>query len=180
MDWKRTFGLALWYGEGSGGGEGYEPALYQYERTMGQNGAALPLPWYQEDSALANIPSSSAPSSVATSSSVNHSNANEADVLYELLRLATAAIPLERAIYPLAFSASRLDYHMPWHMYILLSRAVRLKDFSDRQNSFNDLDVDVEGHSEMADNVTCVYALEALGQIQEAAFVLLHLEGSDG
>ena len=182
LDWKRTFGLALWYGEGSEGGEGYERALHQYERSMGQDGAALPLPWYQEDSTLADTPSSSAPSNVAKSSFGNHSNVGEADALFELLRLATAATPLERAIYPRAFSPSRLDYRMPWHLYILLSRAMRLKDFSDRQSSFNDLDVDVEAHSEMADNVTCAYAaqLEALGQIQEAVFVLLHLEGSDG
>jgi nuclear pore complex protein Nup98-Nup96 len=179
LDWKRTFGLALWYGEGSEGARGYEGALRQYERIIGQDGVALPLPWYIEDPALA---TSSSLSTAATSSSTNPSIADEADALLELLRLATAATPLERAIYPRAFSPNRLDYRMPWHLYILLSRAMRLKDFSDRQSSFDDLDLDIEGHSEMADNVTCAYGaqLEALGQVQEAAFVLLHLEGSDG
>ena len=183
LDWKRTFGLALWYGEGSEGGEGYEPALRQYEENMGRDGAALPLPWYLEDPASENTPSAlSTSSNETTTSSTNRSNTDEADALLELLRVATAATPLERAIYPRAFSPSRLDYRMPWHLYILLSRAMRLKDFSDRQSSFDDLDSDVEGHSETADGVTCAYAaqLEALGQIQEAVFVLLHLEGSDG
>ncbi|KAF8515568.1 nuclear protein 96-domain-containing protein [Gautieria morchelliformis] len=179
LDWKRTFGLALWYGEGSEGVGGYEGALHQYEQSIGQDGVALPLPWYIEDPALA---TSSSLSTAATASSMNPSVADEADALLELLRLATAATPLECAIYPRAFSPNRLDNRMPWHLYILLSRAMRLKDFSDRQSSFDDLDLDVEGHSEMADSVTCAYAaqLEALGQVQEAAFVLLHLEGSDG
>ena len=170
LDWKRTFGLALWYGEGSEGGEGYEPALHQYEQSMGRDGAALPLPWYKEG-----------PQQGDTSSPINDA-LDEADALLELLRLAAAKIPLEHAIYPRAFSPSRLDYRMPWHLYTLLSRAMRLKDFSDRQASFGNLELDTEGHSETANSVTCAYAaqLEALGQVQEAAFVLLHLEGSNG
>jgi nuclear pore complex protein Nup98-Nup96 len=181
LDWKRTFGLALWYGEGSEGGEGYEGALHQYEQGMGRDGAALPLPWYKEGVPRADTTATSSPlTSATTPSSTN--TLDEADALLELLRLATAKIPLERAIYPRAFSPNRLDYRMPWHLYILLSRAMRLKDFSDRQASFGDLELDTEGYSETADSVTCAYAaqLEALGQVQEAAFVLLHLEGSDG
>lgn len=181
LDWKRTFGLALWYGEGSEGGEGYERALDQYEQTMGRDEATLPLPWYMEDYPPESSPLVSSSSTATTSSSTNIV-LEEADALLELLRLATAKTPLERAIYPRAFSPSKLDYRMTWHLYVLLSRAMRLKDFSDRQESFEDVDSGTEGHSEMADSVTCAYAaqLEGLGQIQEAAFVLLHLEHSEG
>jgi len=163
LDWKRAFGLALWYGPGSEGVEGYEGALEQFQQVMGKNGAALPVPWYKEGGS---------PSS----------NLDEADALFELLRLATAEVPLERAIYPRVFGPNRLDYRMPWHLYILLSRAMRMKDFSDRQAPEDDTDAEVEGHSETADTVTTAYAaqLEALGEIQKATFVLLHLESPDG
>ena len=189
LDWKRAFGLALWYGEGSEGGDGYERALEQYERSMSQNGAPMPCPWYKEDSTSASglkwTPSTSSSLSTLTASDSFHFDSpDEADALFELLRLSTAAVPLERAIYPRAFGPSPLDFRMPWHLYVLLSRAMRLKDFSDRQCAFGsmELDQDVDGHSVTAGNVTCAYAtqLEALGQVQEAAFVLLHLEGSDG
>ncbi|KAF8583009.1 hypothetical protein K439DRAFT_1412588 [Ramaria rubella] len=173
LDWKRAFGLALWYGNGSEGGEGYEPALKGYRRALKEKGAPPPLPWYQEESTLKGDQSTSPV------------DTEEADALLELLLLATAAKPLEHAIYPRAFGPSRLDYRMPWHLYALLSRAMGLKDFSDRQLKLGD-DVDgevnVEGHSHTAARVTCAYAaqLEALGQVQEATFVLLHLESSNG
>jgi nuclear pore complex protein Nup98-Nup96 len=62
---------------------------------------------------------------------------------------------------------------------------MRIKDFSDRHPVAGDdseSDAGVEGHSEMADSVTCAYAaqLEALGHLQKAVFVLLHLEGGRG
>ena len=46
----------------------------------------------------------------------------------------------------------------------------------------DDGDVEVEGHSPSADLLASSYALqlEQLGMLQEAAFVLLHIEGSSG
>ncbi|KAF8517736.1 nuclear protein 96-domain-containing protein [Hysterangium stoloniferum] len=173
LDWKRAFGLALWYGAGSEGASGYEVALEQFEQTMGRDGAPIPLQWYKE--------SQGAP--VATASS-SRGDLEEADALFELLRLAAAQIPLERAIYPRAFSPNSLDYRMTWHIYMLLSRAMRIKDFSDRHFIADDSELGsgAEGHSETADNITCAYAaqLEALGQLQKAVFVLLHLEDGHG
>lgn len=163
LDWKRAFGLTLWYGPGSDEVEGYDRSLQQFQKTMGQNGIPLPLPWYRE-----------------STSNGNPSTSEEFDALFELLRLATAQIPLERAIYPRAFGSNSLDYRMTWHIYLLLSRSMRMKDFSDRQVEENEDDSQTEGHSETANVVTCAYAaqLESLGQIQKAVFVLLHLESS--
>ena len=62
-----------------------------------------------------------------------------------------------------------------------------IRDFSDRDQpepsvGYSDEDHRVEGHSPSADLLTSTYAhqLEQMGLIQEAAFVLLHIEGSSG
>ncbi|KIJ52381.1 hypothetical protein M422DRAFT_202467 [Sphaerobolus stellatus SS14] len=171
LDWKRAFGLTLWYGVGSEGVDGYEGALEQFQQIMGENSAPLPVPWYKEGQ-----------STLTTADD----SLEEADAMFEMLRLATAEIPLERAIYPRAFGPNRLDYRLTWHLYILFSRAMRMKDFSDREpaggEDENEAEGQFEGHSEMADSVTTAYAaqLEALGQLQKAAFVLLHLESAKG
>ncbi|GJJ14892.1 hypothetical protein Clacol_009162 [Clathrus columnatus] len=179
LDWKRAFGLMLWYGPGSESIEGFESALEQFERNLGRDGTPFPVLSYQK----VNTPKIAPPSVVSTTES-QAVVLDEADGSFELLRLAAAQIPLERAIYPRGFTESHLDYRMTWHTYILLSRAMRIKDFSDRQRVGDTIEEEpeVEGHSEIADNVTCAYAtqLEALGQLQKAAFVLLHLEGSNG
>lgn len=180
LDWKRAFGLMLWYGPGSEHMEGFEGALERFEKNIGHNETPFPLLPYQKVNALRKAPSSSVAGLDSQTVALD-----EADGSFELLRLAAGQIPLERAIYPRAFSSSRLDYRITWHLYILLSRAMRIKDFSDRQNLDEDTisaESGVEGHSNIADNVTCAYAaqLETLGQLQKAVFVLLHLEGHNG
>ena len=98
---------------------------------------------------------------------------------------------------------------MCWHLYIILSRAMRVRDFADRVqphaasrsarksngriNAFAGAGVDHEeddgeeeekkdGESHTANLLTSAYAfeLESWGMVQEAAFVLLHLESADG
>jgi len=86
-----------------------------------------------------------------------------------------------------------LDSSLPWHLYIILSRCMRVRDFADRgdpgvrrtspSSSHDDAEeTGVEGHSPSADLLTSSYAfqLEEQGMLQEAVFVLLHLEGSAG
>lgn len=181
LDWKRAFGLSLWYGPGGEIVEGFEAALERFEKDIGRDGTPFPVLSYQKSGFLRGAPSSAFSSLESQSVELD-----EADGSFELLRLAAGQIPLERAIYPRGFTSSCLDYRMTWHLYILLSRVMRLKDFSDRRR-IEDQDTieeepEVEGHSDIADNVTCAYAaqLEAFGHLQKTAFVLLHLEGSDG
>jgi len=65
---------------------------------------------------------------------------------------------------------------------------MRIRDFADRGDPGIDVDASaeegfrVEGHSPSADLLASTYALqlEQLGMIQEALFVLLHIEGSAG
>ncbi len=67
---------------------------------------------------------------------------------------------------------------------------MRIRDFSDRDDpgvsrgsqEGDDGDARIEGHSPSADVLASTYALQLEQQdlIQEAAFVLLHLEGSFG
>jgi len=68
---------------------------------------------------------------------------------------------------------------------------MRIRDFSDRgdpgagarrDEDNTDADDNVEGHSPSADLLASGYALqlENLGLLQEAVFVLLHIEGSAG
>jgi nuclear pore complex protein Nup98-Nup96 len=67
---------------------------------------------------------------------------------------------------------------------------MRIRDFSDRDDpgvsrgsqEADEGDVQIEGHSPNADVLASTYALQLEQQdlIQEAVFVLLHLEGSSG
>jgi len=96
---------------------------------------------------------------------------------------------------PRCFSQSPVDYNLPWHLYILLSRCMQVRDFGDRDEPVAVVDQDgdgdgenedeslhLEGHSPSADLLTSSYAhqLEQLGLLQEAVFVLLHIESSIG
>jgi nuclear pore complex protein Nup98-Nup96 len=141
------------------------------------------------------------------------------DPLFALIKLyADPTLSLSKALNPLSFLPMGLDWGigMCWHLYIILSRIMRVRDFADRSHSgakskdkpfgnlmngsggtgrrelssnISDISRDEdddkelsEGHSPTADLLTSSYAfeLESWGMIQEAAFVLLHLEGSAG
>jgi len=95
---------------------------------------------------------------------------------------------LSTILTPLSFNASPVDYRLCWHLYVIMSRCLRVRDFSDRGDTGLQFDPQenedhrVEGHSPSADLLTNSYALqlEQLGMLQEAVFVLLHIEGSSG
>jgi nuclear pore complex protein Nup98-Nup96 len=180
LDWKRAFGVHLWFAEPMDAPiaqvfESYDRQRIEFpERVMG------PRPWYTEHppspSSLKNhwnlFPSSSTP-----------------DALFSLIRLhSDPACSLSQIFDPLSFGSSPLDYSIPWHLYIILSRCMRVRDFSDRSDPGvlveEDVAMDdrVEGHSPSADLLASGYALqlENLGLLQEAVFVLLHIEGSAG
>ena len=94
---------------------------------------------------------------------------------------------LESALQQLSFSPNPRDFKIPWFLYVILSRCLRLRDFSDRQLRMDDEESalspqDLDGYSQIANTLTTNYAaqLQKEGLIQEAAYVLLYLENDKG
>ncbi|TRM65718.1 nuclear protein 96-domain-containing protein [Schizophyllum amplum] len=173
LDWKRVLGLHLWY---------FHPAgdsvtdVFREFRTLNLQHT----PHYIEDI------DSAAWTGVW---SVRRDAPLPPDGMYQLIQLyADPAVSLSQALEPLSFSPSPLDVGLLWHLYIIMSRCLRQRDLADREEvqftseySLED-DAEIEGHSPSADLLTSSYAhqLEGEGMVQEAAFVLLHVEGSAG
>lgn len=179
LDWKRALGLQLWFGEHMDAS--IPDVFHSYDRLWKECSASVspPYPWYSEG--VTSHFSWKTPTS-----------AQPPDALYSLIKLyADPACSLSHILTPFSFSPSPCDHRLAWHLYILLSRCLRVRDFADRgiidpgdalENTHDDNDEHVEGHSPSADLLASSYALqlEQLGMIQEAAFVLLHIEGSTG
>ena len=180
LDWKRAFGLHLWFGQPVDSSIADVFDSYEAAWTEGRYSVAPPLSWCLENPTSTelkkkwNLPSTA----------VHHP-----DALYSMIRLfADPSSSLSTILTPLSFSASPVDYRLCWHLYIVMSRCLRARDFSDRGDTGLQFDPRenedhrVEGHSPSADLLTNSYALqlEQLGMIQEAVFVLLHIEGSLG
>lgn len=232
LDWKRVFGLCLWYG--SSVDASVSDVVNTYEGMILRNsrvascGIARPIPrWAIEKKKKESQLPSSGPSRLGlfhSSSSTMSSEDLPEDPLYALIKLhADPALSLSKALNPYSFSPAGVDLGivMCWHLYIILSRVMRVRDFSDRTvlplqrnkhrkrhngliNGVNhdgndkeivsddDHSVDddsddehrirPEGLSPTADLLTSTYALEleSWGLLQEAVFVLLHLEGTVG
>lgn len=177
LDWKRAFGLHLWYGT-------FQASLasmvsrYETGAQEPSSRTAPPLPLYVEK-----------PSTTSTSDDIAWSpsptDSAPTDPLFSFIKLFTdPAHALEDALLPRNFGSSPLDYRLPWHLYILFSRVLRRRDFEDREmisregDQEGDEDIVSEGNSQRADMVTASYAnqLEMTGLWQWAVFVLLHLE----
>lgn len=159
LDWKRAFGLYLWYGR-------------PVEETIGQvfdtytsaldaaHPPAKPIPPYLEK----------------PSGERKWHMANEpTDVLYNMIRMfVDLTVPLDEVLSARSCSSSPTDLRLPWHLYLILAHALEARDFSDRE------DPNEEGvaFSATANDLTRSYAaqLEEEGQWTWAAFVLLHLE----
>ena len=192
LDWKRTFGLCLWYGTSVDSSvadavHAYEHMLLQNAQSPSSNQIAQPIPkWAISKKSL--LPPSLASSRLGLFPSSLSVNQAPDDPLFDLIKLyADPTLSLSKALNPLSFSPLGLDWGigMCWHLYMILSRILRVRDFADRSHSSakskDDRELS-EGHSPTADLLTSSYAfeLESWGMIQEAAFVLLHLEGSVG
>ncbi|KAG1776846.1 nuclear protein 96-domain-containing protein [Suillus placidus] len=178
LDWKRTFGLHLWFSEPMDAPISQVFESYNRSRQESPIRISPPLPSYLEPS------SEPLPFNVPTPS--------PSDALFSLIRLhADPACSLSQALSPLSFGPSPGDYSLSWHLYIILSRCMRIRDFADRadpgrrRDAMDDDDDEPdqhEGHSPSADLLASSYAhqLEQLDMLQEAVFVLLHIEGSAG
>ena len=180
LDWKRAFGLHLWFGQPVDSSIADVFDSYEAAWTEGRCSVAPPLPWYSENATSTepkkkwNLPLTAY---------------HHPDALYSMIRLfADPSSTLSTTLTPLSFNASPVDYRLCWHLYVIMSRCLRVRDFSDRGDTGLQLDPQenedhrVEGHSPSADLLANSYALqlEQLGMIQEAVFVLLHIEGSLG
>jgi nuclear pore complex protein Nup98-Nup96 len=173
LDWKRAFGLHLWYDTAHDAT--LTSAVERYEAAVGGRGAtAPPLPPYRESSALGS----------QRMRQLVQANTYERDGIFQLIKLfAFPAHDLESALTPSGFGPALADLRLPWHLYQLLSRALRHRDFGDRLDLGVESGVELqaagfEGNSARADGLTSGYAqqLELQGQWLWAAFVLLHLE----
>ena len=223
LDWKRTFGLCLWYGTGVD--SSVADAVNTYEHILSQSSQisspsyqiAQPIPKWAINKKGLHPPLASSRLGLFISSFSKDQTPD--DPLFALIKLcADPTLSLSKALNPLSFAPSGLDWGigMCWHLYVILSRIMRVRDFADRShpgvkskdkppgnfiNGFGgsdrrelssssssdisgegDDDEPSEGHSPTADLLTSSYAfeLESWGMIQEAVFVLMHLEGSVG
>ena len=178
LDWKRTFGLHLWFSEPMDAPISQVFESYNRSRQESPSRVFPPLPPYYEPSPAERLP-------------FNIPTPLPSDALFSLIRLhADPACSLSQALSPLSLGPSPSDYSLSWHLYIILSRCMRIRDFADRADSGrrrDAMDDDNEqdwheGHSPSADLLASTYAhqLEQLGMLQEAVFVLLHIEGSAG
>ncbi len=177
LDWKRAFGLQLWFGMPMDAS--IADVFQEYDRLWheGLSSVAAPVPWYAEQPSADQV----------ASKWRTPANARAPDALYALIKLfADPACNLSSILSPFSFSASPADYRLSWHLYIILSRCLRIRDLADRDTTVrgedDDGESDVEGHSPSADLLANSYAsqLEQLSMIQEAVFVLLHLEAPAG
>lgn len=180
LDWKRAFGLHLWYGQPIDSSVADAFDSYEAAWTEGRYSVSPPRPWYSES---------------ATAGELRHkwnlplTADTHPDALYSMIQLfSDSSSSLSTVLTPLSFNPSPIDYRLCWHLYVIMSRCLGVRDFSDRGDTGLQIDPEeteenrVEGHSPSADLLANSYALqlEQLGMIQEAVFVLLHVEGSAG
>ncbi|KAH6585985.1 hypothetical protein BASA50_000928 [Batrachochytrium salamandrivorans] len=117
MDWKRSFGLFLWYGKG--GDWSFSKALETYDLGFRSGNVPWPRSLY------------SASKDAATD---HYSEGKSLDVCYHLLKLAAdPAYPLEPALHPYASSSFQLDYRMPWLLSQLLTCVKQVRGLKDTQ-----------------------------------------------
>ncbi|ODN73518.1 hypothetical protein L202_08018 [Cryptococcus amylolentus CBS 6039] len=158
LDWKRAFGLHLWYGMP------FENTISDVVSSFASslsavNPPAKPLPPHLEK-----------PSEGVRSWTLP---TEPTDVIYNLLQLySDDAVSLDQTLRSRDTSSSPFDVRLAWHLYILLARVFGRRDFEDRE----------EEYSASADRLTAGYAaqLEESGEWKLAAFVLLHLETVEG
>jgi nuclear pore complex protein Nup98-Nup96 len=161
LDWKRAFGLRMWFGGNLEDNIG--SVLEEFTTSLNRpHPPAMPRPPYIE--------------SPAAGSSEKQWNmpTQPTDILFGIIKLySDRAVSLDSTLRARDASPSPTDVRILWHLYEVVSRAMARRDFEDR---------DEEGYSALADGLTRDYAsqLEVGGLWTWAAFVLLHLETSEG
>ena len=157
LDWRRALGLHVWYGVPWEAPLAASVASYAAALATPASDTQPPLPAHYDAARLG---------ALRVRELAQRPDA-ERDGMYELLQLhVDAAYPLERALNARNFGASAVEHTLPWLTYILLARALRVRDFAD---------------AETGERLTLAYAaqLEAHGLWRWAVFVLLHLCAAD-
>ncbi|KZT04508.1 uncharacterized protein LAESUDRAFT_737928 [Laetiporus sulphureus 93-53] len=174
LSWKQTFGLHLWFGQPVESPVASALESYDAHWKVASSGAAPPMPWYTEP--LVRSQQAGHPSWTLSSA------AEPPDALYSLIKLyADSSCKLSSILDPRSFSESPVDYRLAWHLYVILARCLRVRDLNGRGHAAGSGSQDTsEGHSANAEILASSYALqlEEAGMIQEAVFVLLHIESS--
>ncbi|KAI8592738.1 nuclear protein 96-domain-containing protein [Geranomyces variabilis] len=182
-DWKRTFGLFLWYGA-AGGGTVSEGLSEYHQAFTNLDGIAPPIPAYLSDGKKG-----------------HDSNVPYKDICFHLLKLYTdRSHLLETALHPLNVSANELDYRLPWMLWMVLSTVKGVRSAADaqlesirlRQSRRNLTGTGGDSEEEnqptevksaaTADRLTrdLIWQLETLGLWKWGAFVALFLSRKEG
>ncbi|TIA83864.1 hypothetical protein E3P98_00468 [Wallemia ichthyophaga] len=176
LDWLRCFGLRLWYATLDE--EGVSEAVSAYDTAHSD-----------EDGRF--VPTAAPP--IAPHFHVHsHSTSKQEpiDALYSLLKLfIDPAYTLEKALEPIGFTSSKMDWRVSWHVYTILSRVLRVRDFGRfavgleeeegvTSEEHSEEEKVVQGHSQKADGLTVSYAaqVEQMGLAAWSVFILLHIE----
>ncbi|GAB00010.1 uncharacterized protein L969DRAFT_96624 [Mixia osmundae IAM 14324] len=165
LDWKRAFGLHLWYGPQH---DAIASVLQRYHAASKDvPGVQPPVPWFAECE-----PGRESDIQVAP----------QADMLFRLIQLYVSPVQdLESVLLPQGITPSAADYRLSWHLYTLLATALKKRDFDDVPEPSPEGTGNRHG-SARADSLCSDYAsqLELIGLWQWAAFVLLHLSEESG
>jgi nuclear pore complex protein Nup98-Nup96 len=175
LDWRRVFGLRLWYGETANSASGIEEVVREYEDLLSHNRVPVPTPWWLESSGQDPLSSP-------------RSNSNLLDAHYLIMHLAShPSSPLNILSQPLSFSAATLDAKLPFFISLILNRCLKTRHFSDQTQlqpgpGRDNVPAEVYGSSNMAGSLIMMYAsmLENVGCVKEAAFVLMFLTEAIG
>ncbi|KAG5463305.1 MAG: nuclear protein 96-domain-containing protein, partial [Olpidium bornovanus] len=160
LDWKRAFGLELWYGQYRH--DGVRECVLEFDSSWTDSVSAAPalrvappVPWYVEEAGTNNL---DGPAVVRM----------PRDAPWELLQLySQPERPLDLVCQPAGFSSDLMDYRMPWLLYTKLSGSLAVREF---------MDVESEHGSRLAEYITASlsFQLENLGLWHWAVFVSLH------
>lgn len=153
LDWRRALGLHVWYGTPWEAPLRVSVESYEDAVRHAACETAPPLPPYQADAQLGAL----------KQRALWQQPDAPRDALYELVQLfVDPAHPLAHVLEPRNYGADPLDYALPWHLYVYLTRALRARSLDDEQ---------------VGNRLTLSYAaqLEHGGAWRWAAFVLLHL-----
>ncbi len=159
LDWKRAFGLRLWYAIRAE--EPIEVAVQKFISDLGQHERKKPLPWFLEES--------------LGQDQARDTEGGREDLLWGLLKLyakskgSSGPIKLADVIMPQNASRNPIDSRLSFQLY----HALRTRFSNDRSG--------IEVSSESADQLAWDFAdqLDAAGEWTWSAFVLLHLSNGE-
>ncbi|KAF9586183.1 hypothetical protein BGW38_008808 [Lunasporangiospora selenospora] len=160
LDWRRTFGLFLWYNNSEGTHLAEAVGAY-VKAVMSNPDVARPLPWYKVQDQYQTMDRDQ---DMGQDKGQPWKRTDHHDFIFQLLSLATeSSACLEVALHPLGISPSRLDYRLSWQFYMVLVQSLGMTDCREEST-----------HAKICQDV--IFQLENQGLWEWAVFVALHLE----